>query len=154
MTNRPLHAAEARGWGRNDDLTTGAWLAPYCPGRNGPSDIDSEPWHHVLHNCHVDPHRELTIEYKHHDEGGWERRLPMGQDLLFADRPGEWTRREDGLRIIRKVVVVSYQGMQLAYSPFEIQADGTYRRLKPKDVDDLAAPALRMGMAERRQRED
>lgn len=127
--NSNLVSAAARGWGRNDDLTNGAWLDEHCPGKNRASDIDSEPWHHVLHNRHLEPHREAVIEYKHVTTGGFERRLPLGQQYRLRDYPGTWLRKEDELWVERRVFIVSYDGNRLVYTPCELMPNGNLRRL-------------------------
>lgn len=124
-----LGSAKARGWGADDDLTNGAWLDAYCPGKNRSSDIDSEPWHHVLHNLHLPEHREATIEYKHKATGGFERTMPVGQRFLLRDKPGSWTRQEDGTVLVRRVFIVSYEGLKLAYTPCEMLPSGEMIRL-------------------------
>jgi hypothetical protein len=135
-TARPLLSAELRGWGSADDLTDGAWLRKYCPTRCGPSDIDSEPWRHVLHNRFCDPHREATTEYK-----PVEATLPTGQKWVAEDRPGDWTRGVDGLRVDRRYFIVYYFGTELLSAPIEIvpRPDGLhYERLLMDSADELA----------------
>lgn len=131
MTARALASAKIRGWGWNDDLTNGKWLNAYCPGLNGPSDIDSEPWCHVLHNAHLVPHREATIEYKPgYREGEPRPVLPKGQEMLLKDRPGLWRRANDGTAIERRVWIVRYfrgvHGDQFSSNAFELMHDGRY----------------------------
>ena len=125
-----LRSAEARGWGRDDDLTNGAWLDKYCPGKNRSSDIDSEPGHHVLHNRHISPHREITIEYKNTDGT-----VREGQTLMLRDRVGLVT-REDGMRIERRVFIITHEGMKLT-GAWELHSDGTYPQIEADSADIL-----------------
>ena len=131
-----LGSAEARGWGANDDLTNGAWLDKYCPGNNRTSDEDSWPWHPILHNCHISPHREVNIEYKPASQGSGVRSLPQGQALVLYDRPGRFKRHEDGMLLARRVFVLSYDGLKLA-GTFEILPSGRWQKFGGS-LDDLA----------------
>lgn len=137
QTRSNLRSANARGWGRNDDLSNGAWLDNHCPRKNRASDIDSEPGHHILHNCHVWPHREATIEYKRIIEGNGQRSLSVGQEYLLRDRPGRWYRQEDKLQKMCRVFIISHEGMNLTERPIEILPDGSQAPLDIVSADAL-----------------
>lgn len=110
-----LRNATKRGWGSNDDLTNGAWLDKYTPGENRVSDLDSNPWHHVLHNKNLPEHREVIIEYKPSDA-----EVPWGQRYWLRDQHGTMERRQDGLILHRRVFVVRYLGYKLTHAPQEV----------------------------------
>lgn len=126
-----LRSAKARGWGRNDDLTNGAWLDRHTPKRNRCSDIDSEPGHHVLHNRWITPHREVVIEYKNVPGA-----VRDGQWYMLMDRAGLVEREKDGMTIERRVFVVVHEGMNLTEAQ-EMRPDGTYERVDVASADEL-----------------
>lgn len=136
MTNEPLRSAGARGWGSVDDITNGEWLMRRCPGRNGPSDIDNEPWRYALHNAGVRPHREACIEFKPALTGNLRTDLKDGQRLLLEDRGGVFW-RTDGLMLERRVFLVGIHDG----SAFELVMQrglSLYQRVPVDTLDELA----------------
>jgi len=133
-----LRSARARRWGRDDDLTNGAWLDQYCPRGNRVSDIDSEPGVHVLHNRWRRPHREVQIEYKRIASGQSPLPLSRGQSYLIEDRPGTFARQEDGLLLIRRFFLISHEGMEFSFPPLEVVPGPAFKILDIKSPDELA----------------